>query len=154
MQVNDTWRIVSVVATMPRLEITIYGKPATQRPRIKAGGRGMYNISAVNHWKDNVKTAAFLASREQQVDVPIPAGKPVRADYNFYLPWQKNVSKKKAESVGAHTEKPDLKNLLSHTEDALSEADIWTDDNQVDTIILQKWRVPRGQERTEIVISW
>lgn len=114
----------------------------------------MYNIPAVTQWKEKVKMAAFLASREQQVDVPIPAGKPVRADYNFYLPWQKNVSKKKAASIGDHTEKPDLKNLLSHTEDALSEAAIWTDDNQVDTITMQKWRCPRSEERVEIKISW
>jgi Holliday junction resolvase RusA-like endonuclease len=114
----------------------------------------MYNVKSVREWKAAVKTAAFLASREQQVDVPVPAGTSVTAVYKFYLPWSKGTPKYKAETIADHTEKPDLKNLLSHTEDALSEANIWTDDNQVDEIAMRKWRVPRGTERTEVVISW
>jgi Holliday junction resolvase RusA-like endonuclease len=38
--------------------------------------------------------------------------------------------------------------------DALSEAQVWTDDNQVDRIFLQKWRCPRGEERAEITVTW
>jgi len=138
-----------------KLEFTIEGVPATQRPRIRANRRGMFNVPAVKQWKKKVVDAAFFAMLEAGNDqFPIPAGKPVRADYNFYLPWQKNTPKYKAGSVGDHTEKPDLKNLLSHTEDALSEAGLWTDDNQVDTITMQKWRCPRGSERVEVSISW
>ena len=139
---------------MPSLKITVLGVAATQRPRISAGGRGMYNVLGVKRWKDAVKEAAFLAKMKRP-DLAMPsAGVPVRADYNFYLPWQKSTPKKKAATNGEHAQKPDLKNLLSHTEDALTDAGMWSDDAQVDTIAMQKWRCPRGSERVEVVISW
>lgn len=140
---------------MPQLSIVITGKAATQRPRIAAGGRGLYNIPAVKQWKAHVKEAAFLAMlKAGRSGFPIPAGTSVTAVYRFYLPWAKGTPKYKAETVVPHTGKPDLKNLLSHTEDALSEADVWNDDNQVDEIAMRKWRCPRGSERVEIIISW
>ena len=137
-----------------KLTLVITGKAATARPRIRQNGHGMFNTPEVKRWKQNVKEQAFLQTRDVSHLLPIKAGVPVRADYNFYLPWQKATPKKLAHTNGEHTQKPDLKNLLSHTEDALSEAGIWTDDNQVDTITLQKWRCPRGDERVECVISW
>jgi hypothetical protein len=86
--------------------------------------------------------------------VSYSCGTSVTAIYKFYLPWQKNTPKKVALTYGDHTQKPDLKNLLSHTEDALSEAGVWTDDNQVDEIPMRKWRCPRGEERVEILVTW
>ena len=144
-----------MVLKMPKLKITVSGVAATQRPRIAAGGRGMYNVPAVKAWKAAVKEAAFIAMLEAgRSQFPIPAGTSVTAVYRFYLPWQKATPKKLALTYGDHTQKPDLKNLLSHTEDALSEAGVWTDDNQVDRIFLQKWRCPRGEERVEITVTW
>jgi Holliday junction resolvase RusA-like endonuclease len=139
---------------MPKIEITIPGIAATQRPRIKAGGRGLYNVPAVKRWKEQVKTAVFLQTRVVAHLLPIKAAVPVSVIYNFYLPWAKGTPKKLALTYGAHPQKPDLKNLLTHTEDALSEADLWVDDSQADTMALQKWRCPRNEARVEIVIAW
>jgi Holliday junction resolvase RusA-like endonuclease len=138
---------------MPSIKVVVPFTPATTRPKIAAGGQGMYNVPKVKQWKEQVKEASFLARMVASVTMPAK-GVPVRADYNFYLQWQKNAPKKVALTNGAHTEKPDLKNLLSHTEDALTDADMWADDAQVDTITLQKFRCPRGEERVEITISW
>ena len=140
---------------IPKIEITVKGVAATQRPRIAAGGRSMYNVPAVKRWKAAVKEAAFMAMLEAgRSQFPIPVGTSVTAIYKFYLPWQKNTPKKVALTYGDHTQKPDLKNLLSHTEDAISEAGVWTDDNQVDEIPMRKWRCPRGEERVDITVSW
>ena len=73
---------------------------------------------------------------------------------DVYLPWQKATPKKLAATTGAHVQKPDADNLLKPIMDALSEAEVWHDDNQVDRIFLQKWRCPRGEERVEIVVTW
>jgi crossover junction endodeoxyribonuclease RusA len=113
----------------------------------------MYNVPAVKQWKEEVKQAAFLARLEAGATMPTE-GVPVRVDFNFYLQWQKSAPKKVASTTGNHTSKPDLTNLLKHTEDALTEAGMWADDNQIDTLIAQKWRCPRGEERVEVIISW
>ena len=138
---------------MPEIKITVPGVAATQRPRIAAGGRGMFNVPAVKQWKEAVKEAAFLAKMQSPVTMP-EEGVAVRVDFNFYMPWQKSVSKKVASTTAEHTQKPDLSNLIKHTEDALTEAGCWVDDNQIDTMTAQKWRCPRGEERVEILISW
>jgi len=144
-----------MVLKMPKLKITVSGVAATQRPRIAAGGRGMYNVPAVKAWKAAVKEAAFVAMLEAgRSQFPVPARTSITAVYKFYLPWQKSAPKKVALTYTDHTQKPDLKNLLSHTEDALSEAGVWTDDNQVDEIAMRKWRCPRGEERVEITVTW
>ena len=139
---------------MPELRVTIPGLAATGRPRIKAGGRGLYNVPAVKRWKEAVKEAAFLAKMNHPSLTMPEEGVPVRADFNFYLPWQKATPKKLASTTAQHTQKPDLSNLIKHTEDALTEANMWTDDNQIDTLTAQKWRCPRDSERVEVVISW
>ncbi len=138
---------------MTSIKVVVPGVAATQRPRIAAGGRGMYNVPAVKAWKAAVKEAAFLAKLQSQVTMP-EEGVAVRVDFNFYIPWQKATPKKLAATTGEHTSKPDLSNLIKHTEDALTEANCWADDNQIDTMIAQKWRCPRGDERVEIEISW
>lgn len=138
---------------MPKIEITIPDIPATQRPRIRADKRGMYNVPAVKEWKKKVKEAAFLAQL-QSTHQPPEEGVPVRVDFNFYLQWQKSTPKKVAAFNGDHTSKPDLSNLIKHTEDALTEARCWNDDAQIDTMTAQKFRCPRGEQRVEVVISW
>jgi Holliday junction resolvase RusA-like endonuclease len=70
------------------------------------------------------------------------------------LQLQKSTPKKVAAFNGDHTSKPDLSNLIKHTEDALTEANMWADDNQIDTMTAQKFRCPRGEQRVEVVISW
>lgn len=113
----------------------------------------MYNVPAVKRWKEEVRQAAFLAQL-QSPHQPPEEGVPVRVDFNFYLQWQKSVPKKVASTTAEHTSKPDLSNLIKHTEDALTEANMWADDNQIDTMTAQKFRCPRGEQRVEVVISW
>jgi Holliday junction resolvase RusA-like endonuclease len=113
----------------------------------------MYNVPAVKEWKKKVKDAAFLAQLQSTHQSPAE-GVPVRVDFNFYLQWQKNVPKKVAAFNGDHTSKPDLSNLIKHTEDALTEANMWADDNQIDTLTAQKFRCARGEQRVDWVISW
>lgn len=138
-----------------KLELTIEGVPATQRPRIKRGGRGLFNVPAVKAWKKKITDAAFFAMLEAGNDqFPIPAGVPVRLDMNAYLPWAKGTPKYKAYTIGDHTQKPDISNILKHLEDALSDAGVWTDDAQIDTMTAQKFRCPRGEEYVAVKISW
>ena len=73
---------------------------------------------------------------------------------DVYLPWARATPKKLAATTGAHLQKPDADNLLKPIMDALSEAEVWHDDNQVDRIFLQKWRCPIGEERVEILVTW
>ncbi len=115
----------------------------------------MYNVPAVTQWKQEVKDVAFIRMLQAgKSQFPIEAGVPIRVDYNFYLGWPKGTAKKRASTYAAHPQKPDLKNLLSHTEDALSEAGLWNDDNQVDELAMRKWRCPRDEARVEVEISW
>lgn len=134
---------------LPRLDITVPGKAATGRPRINKGGRGMHNTKNVKAWVRDVKNATV-----GQVPNQIPAEVPVRVDINVYLPWPKATKKVLAATNGAHTQKPDMDNLIKPILDALSQAGVWADDNQIDTLMGQKWRCPVGQERTEITVTW
>jgi Holliday junction resolvase RusA-like endonuclease len=93
---------------------------------------------------------SVLTTGINQIEKGIPVGIMV----DVYLPWQKATPKKVAAADGAHVQKPDADNLLKPIMDALSEAGLWADDNQVDRIFLQKWRCPIGQERAEIVVTW
>ena len=134
---------------MPSLSISVPGKAASGRPRIKAGGRGMYNVKPVRDWMNHTRSMA-VAQVANQIPKPVPIG----IMMNFYLPWPKGTPKAKALTYGPHPERPDIDNLMKPVLDALSEAGLWGDDSQIDTLGAQKWRCPRGQERAEIVVSW
>jgi|TARA_R110002110_G_scaffold159800_1_gene357795 Holliday junction resolvase RusA-like endonuclease len=138
---------------MPNVEITVHGLAAPKSIRIvmKNGHPSMANNKKVRAWMDEVRWAAHPLV---QAGTTPDKGMPVGIMVDVYLPWQKATPKKLAATTGAHVQKPDADNLLKPIMDALSEAGVWTDDNQVDRIFLQKWRCPRGEERAEITVSW
>ena len=138
---------------MPNVEITVHGLAAPKSIRIvmKNGHPSMANNKKVRAWMDEVRWAAHPIVQGM---TPPDKGTPVGIMVDVYLPWQKATPKKLAATTGAHTQKPDADNLLKPIMDALSEAGVWTDDNQVDRIFLQKWRCPRGEERVEITVTW
>ena len=90
----------------------------------------MANNKKVRAWMDEVRWAAHGSESA-------PEGTPVGIMVDVYLPWQKATPKKVAVTTGAHVQKPDADNLLKPVMDALSEAGVWQDDNQVDRIFLQ-----------------
>jgi len=132
---------------MPKIEITVPGLAAPKS--ITFTRHGAYNNKRVRSWMDWVRDSV-LTTGINQIEKGIPVGIMV----DVYLPWQKATPKKVAAADGAHVQKPDADNLLKPIMDALSEAGLWADDNQVDRIFLQKWRCPIGQERAEIVVTW
>ena len=134
---------------MPNVEITVHGLAAPKSIRIvmKNGHPSMANNKKVRSWMDEVRWAAHGSESA-------PEGVPVGIMVDVYLPWQKATPKTLAATTGAHVQKPDADNLLKPIMDALSEAQVWSDDNQVDRIFLQKWRCPRGEERAEITVTW
>jgi Holliday junction resolvase RusA-like endonuclease len=138
---------------MPKIEVTVPGLAAPKSIRIvmKNGHPSMANNKKVRAWMDEVRWAAHPIVQGM---TPPDKGTPVGIMVDVYLPWQKATPKKVAAADGAHVQKPDADNLLKPIMDALSEAGLWTDDNQVDRIFLQKWRCPIGQERAEIVVTW
>ena len=134
---------------MTEVKITVPGVAAPKSIRIimRNGHPSMANNKKVRAWMDEVRWAAHGSESA-------PEGVPVGIMVDAYLPWQKATPKKLAATTGAHVQKPDADNLLKPIMDALSEAEIWHDDNQVDRIFLQKWRCPRGDERVEITVTW
>ena len=134
---------------MTEIKITVSGVAAPKSIRIimRNGHPSMANNKKVRSWMDEVRWAAHNSGSA-------PEGVPVGIMVDVYLPWQKATPKKLAATTGAHTQKPDADNLLKPIMDALSEAEVWHDDNQVDRIFLQKWRCPIGEERVEILVTW
>jgi Holliday junction resolvase RusA-like endonuclease len=145
---------------MSEIKITVPGVAAPKSIRIimRNGHPSMANNKRVRGWMTEVATAAKIVMNQSEANYtlrfPFKSDTPIGIMVDVYLPWAKATAKKLAATTGAHLQKPDADNLLKPIMDALSEAGIWTDDNQVDRIFLQKWRCPRGSERVDIVISW
>jgi|TARA_Y100000310_G_scaffold172554_1_gene172659 Holliday junction resolvase RusA-like endonuclease len=140
---------------MTAFKLTVTGKAAPKSVTFTRYGN--YNNKRVRSWMDFVRDTVRVEQAQQRFsegDYIVPPGVPAGIMVDVYLPWPKNTPKKQASSDGAHVQKPDADNLLKPIMDALSEAGLWEDDNQVDRIFLQKWRCPIGQERAEITVSW
>ena len=135
---------------MNRIDITVPGLAAPKS--VTFTRHGAYNNKRVRAWMDQVATWTHVAIRTEKV--PIPTGVPIGIIVDVYLPWPKATPKKRAAENGPHLQKPDADNLLKPIVDALSEAGLWEDDNQLDRMFIQKWRCPVGQERAEIVVTW
>jgi len=140
-------------SVMPELQVTVTGLAAPKS--VTFTRHGNYNNKRVRSWMDFVRdtTLVEFVRQSKQYQAPLPTV-PVGIVVDVYLPWPKRTPKKQAAANGAHVSKPDADNLLKPIMDALSEAGLWADDNQVDRIFLQKWRCPRGEERAEITVTW
>jgi Holliday junction resolvase RusA-like endonuclease len=119
--------------TEPVYRIIVYGSPAPQGSKKFVGtytgkdGRvhGMMGESSskVKPWREDVKAAALLVRNGK----PALEG-PIIARMVFTVP--KPASSPKRRRIYA-MRKPDLSKLVRSTEDALSDAFIWTDDARV-----------------------
>lgn len=112
------------------IEIRVIGDPAPQGSKrflgcSKKTGRGILveSSSRVKGWRESVKWAAFSALRERWT----PLDGPLWCEMVFSLPRPKNAPRR----VTHPDKKPDLSKLIRSTEDALTDAGVWTDDARV-----------------------
>ena len=133
------------------MKITIPIEPVSQlRPRAtsRGGHTRVYDPPKVKTYKDSVR--AFLK------DYPIKRFSDVELDVKakFYLPVQKNISKKERERKLSHKvrpcKKPDIDNLQKSLLDALNGI-VWDDDAKITHI--EAWKFYSEKPRTEIEIN-
>jgi crossover junction endodeoxyribonuclease RusA len=106
------------------LTITTYGSPAAQGSKRHVGGGRMIEMSkAVAPWREDIRTAALVAGRNQG-----PLTGPLAVTIFFTL--QKPTSAPKRRRTWP-SKKPDIDKLLRSTFDALTTAGTWQDDAQV-----------------------
>jgi len=134
---------------MPKIKITVEGLAAPKS--ISMSRHGVYNNKRVRSWMDIVRDTALTERPPRAVK-----GIPISLMLDVWLPWPKKTAKKvlSADPYALHTKKPDADNLLKPVVDALTEAGLWEDDNQLSQVFVEKKWCPRGEERIEIVINW
>lgn len=112
-----------------RFEFMVYGTPAPQGSKKFVGmtktGRGILAESSkkVRPWRQDVKAAAL----EARGDVA-PIDGPVRVRMVFTMPKPGSAPKRRTTYP---CRMPDLSKLARSTEDAITEAGIWTDDARI-----------------------
>lgn len=120
--------ILGLESRPPVFTIIAYGSPAPQGSKRfvgMSGGRGMMVESSkrVKPWREDVKTAA-----EKIRNGAAPLDGPLLVSMVFTVPKPKSAPKKKRTWPDR---KPDLSKLSRSTEDALTDAGIWTDDARI-----------------------
>ena len=90
----------------------------------------IYTPDSVKEWKEIV-SAEFMARRQPVIT------QPVKLTVYFYIPSPKS-NKKQIEDY-PHTKKPDADNLVKAVMDAMTEANVWTDDALVFAPLAEKW---------------
>ena len=109
----------------------VYGTPAPQGSKRFVGraksGRGILveSSKAVAPWREAVKPAALRARAAQPDSEPLDG--PLRLSVVFSLARPKSAPKRRKWPDRT----PDLSKLIRATEDALTDAGVWTDDARV-----------------------
>ena len=140
---------------MNQLKITVPGPLRPKSVRIGANRR-MYNSKPVRDYMTTVRmhtNQAILRQLGLSFDT-IPAGVPVECHIVAYIPWPSGTKKALRDTVAPHTSKPDADNIEKPIWDGITEAQLWTDDNQVYYHSTRKMRCKRGEESVEILVSW
>jgi Holliday junction resolvase RusA-like endonuclease len=130
---------------MPFIAFEVLGEPKSQ-PRPKAARRGrfihVYTPATAKKWKGLVASAAkpFLASK---LTGPLS----LELDFTFLRPKSHYTSKglftKRAPKD--HTKKPDVDNLAKAVMDALTDAGLWEDDDQIVSLrVTKKYALSEG----------
>lgn len=134
---------------------TVRGTPVAQpRPRAKAIGRSasVYTPKKhpVNAWKALVREAARMRCHVA------PGPGPVRVQITFDMPRPLRLMRKKdPEGCVVHTSTPDADNLAKSTLDALTEAEWWLDDAQVNDLrVVKRYHAKRGWPGATVVVWW
>jgi Holliday junction resolvase RusA-like endonuclease len=108
------------------MKIVVYGQPAPQGSKRFVGLRGGKGVmiessKAVKPWREAVKHAAL----DVRADAPIDEAVVVRMVFTVAKP--KSAPKRRTWPC----RKPDLSKLIRSTEDALTDAGVWTDDARI-----------------------
>ncbi len=111
------------------LELFVAGEPKAQ-PRVKFV-RGRFPHAYTPDTADAWKQAVVLAVRAQPFD---PFAGAVAVDLVFVMPRPKRLRERWAWHIG----KPDSDNLAKAVLDALSQAELWSDDAQVARLTVKK----------------
>jgi len=110
------------------LRIVAYGAPAPQgSKRHVGGGRMIESSKRVKPWRDDVKAAAEALIAPLRGDW-VALDSPVRVRMVFTLRKPLSAPKRTA-TFPSRT--PDLSKLLRSTEDALTDAGVWSDDARI-----------------------
>lgn len=117
-----------------KIELKIYGEPKAQ-PRPKATRIGnhirVYNPKTARGWKGLIERE-FKKFKIIFTDI-------VKVSVTYYIKRPKSLMRKKDDYHPiAHGKKPDLDNLNKAVLDALTKAEIWKDDSQVQSMSATK----------------
>lgn len=132
--------------------ITIPGRP---RPKsVTYSKKRTFNNPGVRSWMEEVT----LKSRKEINSKGVTADKgiPVQVNILIHMPLPKRTSKKAiSKQVGQpHVKIPDTDNLIKPIKDALTDAGMWYDDNQVWKIQASKILAEPEEGRVEIAVLW
>jgi crossover junction endodeoxyribonuclease RusA len=116
------------ICSPARIRIVVYGSPAPQGSKKfvgMAGGHGMLVESSkkVKPWREDVKAAALLVRNGAP-----PLDGPLAVRMIFTVPKPASAPKRRRLYP---MRKPDVSKLARSTEDALTDAGIWTDDARI-----------------------
>jgi Holliday junction resolvase RusA-like endonuclease len=141
---------------MQPLTFTVRGEPKAQ-PRVKAMRMGgfikIYTPGTAKVWKGLVAKAAapFLS--------PEPFSGPLALTIDFYFARPKAHHNAKGELRPAapthHTKKPDADNLAKGVMDALTDAGLWEDDDQIVSLLARKhYATPENPEGARVILDF
>lgn len=124
------------------ISFTVHGTPKPQpRPRAYVRGKraGVYDPGTAHEWKHRV-------GKEAEKHAPAePLTGALWVSLTFYMPRPKghfgtgrNAGKLKSSAPRHHTSRPDVDNLAKAVLDAMSEAGVWKDDDQIVRLDIDK----------------
>ena len=119
------------------------GTPRAQpRPRMTKTGH-VYTPDSVKEWKETVIVMCLMYRQ------PVIT-QPVRLTVCFYFSAPKRTKRK---SCFPHVIKPDADNLLKAVMDAMTAANVWTDDALVYSSCAEKWyHIGKGGARIKVEV--
>jgi Holliday junction resolvase RusA-like endonuclease len=136
---------------MTEIHVTIPGKPIpAARPRVTR--YGTYIPKPQQEYMEILKSSIATAMRSQRCSVA-RTGVPVELVVSVYIPWAKGTRKSAARTTVPLVTRPDGDNFLKMAMDS-GNAICWADDSQIWAARVEKWRVPRGEERLDIRATW
>lgn len=109
----------------PSLTITVHGKPAPQGSKRHVGKGVMVESSKdVKPWREAVKWAVLASSWTPEL---YPLDGPLVVEFCFTLKRPASAPKRRVYP----DRMPDLSKLIRATEDAITDAGVWTDDARI-----------------------
>ena len=136
---------------MTELHVTIPGKPIpAARPRVTR--YGTYIPKPQQEYMEILKSSIATAMHSQRCEIA-RTGVPVELVVSVHVPWPKGARKSDAITTVPLVTRPDGDNYLKMAMDA-GNGVIYEDDSQVWRMTVEKWRVPRGEERLDIKATW